>query len=416
MKEMKSATPLSCRFVVLAGCCLLSAGSVVGQTRDQYAAARARMVQREVFEAGVRNQRVCDALRSTPRHLFVLPPQRKYAYYDMALPIGEGQTISPPFIVAYMTEKLDPQPTDRVLEIGTGSGYQAAVLSPLVAEVYSIEIVEALGRRAAATLKNLKYKNVKTKIGDGFQGWPEHAPFDKIIVTCSPEKVPQPLVDQLREGGRIVIPLGERFQQSMCLCTKVNGKLVRENLQATFFVPMTGRAEEVRQIKRDSGRPNLRNGSFEQRNDAGEPTGWYYVRQAKVERKAESPIGKAYLLCKNREAGRSSQALQAVGVDGREVNRLHVSLWVRTSDVVPGQSIEQLPQLRISFFDAQQAPLGSRRLGPWFGTMSWNEKQASIKVPRNARLAVLMLGMFGAVGEAGYDDVTIQAAPRGSGS
>jgi protein-L-isoaspartate(D-aspartate) O-methyltransferase len=119
----------------------------------------------------------------------------------MSLPIGERQTISSPFIVAYMTECLDPQPTDRVLEIGTGSGYQAAVLSPLVKEVYTIEIVESLGKQAAQTLERLDYRNVHVKVGDGYLGWPEHAPFDKIIVTCSPESIPQPLVDQLREGG-----------------------------------------------------------------------------------------------------------------------------------------------------------------------------------------------------------------------
>ena len=127
----------------------------------------------------------------------------------MALPIGDQQTISPPYIVAFMTETLDPQPTDKVLEIGTGSGYQAAVLSPLVKEVYTIEIMPELGQRADQTLRKLGYQNVFTKVGDGFQGWPEHAPFDSIIVTCSPETVPKPLVEQLKEGGRMVIPVGD---------------------------------------------------------------------------------------------------------------------------------------------------------------------------------------------------------------
>ena len=138
----------------------------------------------------------------------------------MALPIGEQQTISPPFIVAYMTQEIDPQPTDRVLEIGTGSGYQAAMLSPLVKEVYTIEIVEPLGKRAARTLKRLGYKNVFAKVGDGYLGWPEAAPFDKIIVTCSPEKVPQPLVDQLKDGGLMIVPVGERYQQNLYLFRK----------------------------------------------------------------------------------------------------------------------------------------------------------------------------------------------------
>ncbi|MBQ2848869.1 MAG: protein-L-isoaspartate(D-aspartate) O-methyltransferase, partial [Thermoguttaceae bacterium] len=143
----------------------------------------------------LRNVRVLKAMARIPRAEFVTKEFREYAYQDAALPIGDGQTISAPFIVAYMTETLDPQPTDRVLEIGTGSGYQAAVLSCLVSEVYSIEIVKNLGRRAAETLKKLEYDNVFVRVGDGYQGWPEAAPFDKIIVTCSPEDVPQPLLD-----------------------------------------------------------------------------------------------------------------------------------------------------------------------------------------------------------------------------
>ena len=187
---------------------------LAAQTRAQLDAARQRMVQTAIIDAGVQNSRVIDAMRRTPRHEFIPRASRKLAYEDMALPIGEQQTISSPFIVAFMTEAIDPQPTDRVLEIGTGSGYQAAVLSGLVKEVYTIEIVEPLGRTAQRTLEELRYANVHVKIGDGFQGWPEHAPFDKIIVTCSPESVPQPLVDQLqgrgpdRYSGRTALPAG----------------------------------------------------------------------------------------------------------------------------------------------------------------------------------------------------------------
>ena len=208
-------------------------------------APHARMVDEEIVAAGVKNPRVIAAMRATPRHEFVPANLWPNAYYDMALPIGEGQTISPPFIVAYMTEAIDPQPKDKVLEIGTGSGYQAAVLSGLVQDVYSIEIVESLGKRAAKTLKRLNYENVHTKVGDGYLGWPEHAPFDKIIVTCSPEKVPQALVDQLKEGGRIVIPVGERYQQTLYLLKKTDGKMLRESLLPVIFVPMTGKAEDV---------------------------------------------------------------------------------------------------------------------------------------------------------------------------
>jgi len=182
---------------------------------DRFIEARERMVRDDIAGGGVTDSRVLESMRLVPRHEFVAAPQRPYAYFDMALPIGAAQTISGPFVVAYMTEAIDPHPEDKVLEIGTGSGYQAAILAKLVREVYTIEIVGALGHKAARTLERLRYDNVQVKVGDGYQGWPEHAPFDKIIVTCSPEKVPPALVAQLREGGRMVIPVGERYQQAL---------------------------------------------------------------------------------------------------------------------------------------------------------------------------------------------------------
>src|SRR5262245_29780008 len=230
-------------FIAIVGLMNVAMNSVaLGQGRDAYADARHKMVDEMIAAEGVKNEKVLESMRSTPRHQFVKPSLKNLAYTDQALDIGFKQTISPPFIVAYMTEVLDPQPTEKVLEIGTGSGYQAAILSPLVQEVYSIEIVEPLGKRAAETLKRLKYKNVFTKIGDGYKGWPEHAPFDKIIVTCSPENVPQALVDQLREGGALIVPLGERYQQTLYRMKKQNGKLVSEALLPMLFVPMTGSA------------------------------------------------------------------------------------------------------------------------------------------------------------------------------
>ncbi|MCA9266515.1 MAG: protein-L-isoaspartate(D-aspartate) O-methyltransferase, partial [Planctomycetales bacterium] len=206
---------------------LILPGNCVGQSPQPFAAARDKLIRDEIVGAGVTEERVIQAMLDTPRHEFLPAAVRKWAYYDMALPIGDQQTISSPFIVAYMTESLDPQGTDTVLEIGTGSGYQAAVLSPLVKHVYSIEIVPQLGKRAAATLQRLKYDNVTVRIGDGYLGWEEHAPYDKVIVTCSPEQVPQPLVDQLREGGRLIVPVGERYQQTLYLFRKQQGKLAR---------------------------------------------------------------------------------------------------------------------------------------------------------------------------------------------
>ncbi len=214
----------------------------------------------------LRNIRVLKAMARIPRVEFVPKDYREYAYQDAAIPIGEGQTISPPFIVAYMTETLDPQPTDRVLEIGTGSGYQAAVLSCLVSEVYSIEIVKPLGRRASEVLKKLGYDNVFVRLGDGYKGWQEAAPFDKIIVTCSPEDIPQPLIDQLKEGGKMLIPIGERYLQYFVLCEKKNGELVKTTLTPASFVPMTGEAESKRRDLPDPTDPSIIGGGFEKIN------------------------------------------------------------------------------------------------------------------------------------------------------
>ena len=166
------------------------------------------------------------------------------AYADYPLPIGQGQTISQPYIVAFMTEQLEPKPTDRVLEIGTGSGYQAAVLAEMVAEVYTIEIIEELAQRAAADLKRLGYTNVNVRAGDGYQGWAEAAPFDAIIVTCAPEHVPQPLIDQLKEGGRMIIPIGRAWNQELVLLRKRGGKLEQHAVLPVSFVPMTGQAQQ----------------------------------------------------------------------------------------------------------------------------------------------------------------------------
>jgi protein-L-isoaspartate(D-aspartate) O-methyltransferase len=198
---------------------------------------RERMVDRQIEKRGIENPRVLQALRDVKRHLFVPPDEVASAYEDHPLPIGSGQTISQPYIVALMTESIDPHPTDRVLEIGTGSGYQAAVLSKLVKEVFSIEIVESLGRDAKKRLEDLGYDNVTVRIGDGYQGWPENAPFDKIVVTAAPPEIPQALVDQLAEGGRMVIPVGTSFQE-LLLIEKQKGEVTKRVITAVRFVPM----------------------------------------------------------------------------------------------------------------------------------------------------------------------------------
>ncbi len=209
---------------------------------DPTAPARRRMVQRHLVERGIKNSRVLDAFRTVPRHKFLPPKTSRQAYDDESIPIGEGQTITPPYDVAFMTEVLDPKPTDKVYEVGTGSGYQSSILSRLVKDVYSVEIHRPLGERAAKVHKELGYTNIHTRIGDGYEGWPEAAPFDAIIVTCAPQRIPKPLLDQLKEGGRMVIPLGDRFNQIVHLIIKKDGKLIDKELKPTLFVPMTGKA------------------------------------------------------------------------------------------------------------------------------------------------------------------------------
>lgn len=210
---------------------------------DLYTELRRRMVreQLEPVGRGIVDPRVLAAMGRVPRHEFVPEELQKGAYDDNPLPIGNGQTISQPYIVAFMTQALAPQPTDRVLEIGTGSGYQAAVLAELVHEVYTIEIVEPLAQRAEADLQRLGYTNVFVRAGDGYQGWPAAAPFDIIIVTCAPEHVPAPLVAQLREGGRMIVPVGpQNSVQELILLTKRGDLMERQGALPVRFVPMTG--------------------------------------------------------------------------------------------------------------------------------------------------------------------------------
>jgi protein-L-isoaspartate(D-aspartate) O-methyltransferase len=211
-----------------------------------FVAQRQRMVQQQLVPRGVNDARVLAAMAKVPREEFVTPESRVASYEDGPLPIGYGQTISQPYIVAFMTEQLRPKPSDRVLEVGTGSGYQAAILAELVSEIYSIEIVEPLAKNAEATLQRLGYKNVHVKFGDGYKGWPETAPFDAIIVTCAPDKVPQPLVDQLKDDGRMVIPVGDRFAQQLYLLEKKNGQLKQSATLPVRFVPMTSEAQKAK--------------------------------------------------------------------------------------------------------------------------------------------------------------------------
>lgn len=212
---------------------------IMEKSGGQFAASAGAMVERQLRPRGIDDPRTLRAMAKVPREKFVPKTLVKNAYDDRPLPIGYGQTISQPFIVGFMTQQLQPKPTDRVLEIGTGSGYQAAVLAELVAEVYTIEIVRPLAQQAETLLRELGYKNVHVKAGDGYKGWPEHAPFDAIIVTAAPDHVPQPLVEQLKEGGRMIIPVGKSFAQRLHTFEKRGNQLKETAVIPVKFVPLT---------------------------------------------------------------------------------------------------------------------------------------------------------------------------------
>lgn len=219
----------------------------VAYSGDPDEKSRQRMVERDLKGRGIRDQKVLEVMGKIPRHLFVDASLRDKAYEDYPLPIGEGQTISQPYVVALMTEALRLKPSDRVLEIGTGSGYQAAVLAPLVKDVYTIEIRKGLAEKAEKRLKDLGYRNINVKYGDGYFGWEEQGPFDAIIITASANHIPPPLIKQLKENGRLIIPLGSTvYFQTLTLAVKKKGELELEQMTSVAFVPMTGEVQKKR--------------------------------------------------------------------------------------------------------------------------------------------------------------------------
>jgi protein-L-isoaspartate(D-aspartate) O-methyltransferase len=223
-------------FAMVAGCHARESEEVTLMKAKEY------MISSDLLGRGIQNANVLDAMRNVDRHEFVPEELKRQAYGDHPLPIGSGQTISQPYIVAAMTELIDPQPDHVVLEVGTGSGYQAAVLSGLVRDVYTVEIIPELGETSAALLRRLGYTNVHVRVGDGYAGWPEHAPFDSIIVTCGAGEVPPPLIEQLKPGGIMVIPVGPFLNSQELLVVKKepDGTISRRSVMAVRFVPMTG--------------------------------------------------------------------------------------------------------------------------------------------------------------------------------
>lgn len=398
--------------MILAAAYLSVVANAQAQQRDIMTELRLKMVSEYLEKEGIDNERVLKAMRTVPRHEFVRRSLRTQSYFDSALPIGYKQTISPPFIVAYMTQTIDPQPDEKVLEIGTGSGYQAAVLSHLCKEVYSIEIVEGLGRAASARLRQLRYRNVATKIGDGYQGWKEHAPFDKIIVTCSPEKIPIPLVQQLKEGGRMIIPLGERYQQVFYLLEKKDGKLEQQKLLPTLFVPMTGISEVKREVKPDPLNPQIVNGSFElDENEDGRADNWHYQRQTTLEKEG-APDGERFVCFESDNTSRVGQMLQGTACDGSQLESLTVSLNVKYENTVVGARRYNRPGLIVHCYDSIRRPVGDLLFGPWLGNSEWTSVSRTLNLPRDTREIVIQVGLNGATGKLCVDDLKISANKR----
>lgn len=228
-------------FLLLSGCSAESNGQTDPEAR--FAKARKWMIDSQLINRGITDKRLLAAFEKVARHRFVPGQYRDQSYGDHPLPIGMDQTISQPYIVAIMTQLLDLDTSDIALEVGTGSGYQAAILGELAKEVYTIEIIERLGKKAESLLDTLGYENVFVRIGDGYKGWPEKAPFDGIIVTCAPPEIPQPLIEQLADSGRMVIPVGTYYQE-LILLENINGKISETKVLPVRFVPMTGEAQE----------------------------------------------------------------------------------------------------------------------------------------------------------------------------
>ena len=229
-----------CLLLLVAGCG--SGSKTPPPSTDE---ARSAMVNEQIEARGIKDPSVLEAMRAVPRHEFIPSRLRDEAYMDYPLPIGHGQTISQPYIVAFMTEAIHPQPGEKILEIGAGSGYQAAVLAQMGAEVYTVEIVEPLADFARTNLERLGYNNAHVLHGDGFRGWPEHAPFDAIIVTCAPDKIPPDLIAQLRDGGRLIIPVGGGMEQELVLLRKSGDRIEKQSILPVRFVPMTGEAKKA---------------------------------------------------------------------------------------------------------------------------------------------------------------------------
>ena len=372
--------------------------------------ARRLMVQEEIAAQGIENERLLEAMREVPREQFIPLYKRNLAYLNLAVTYGDGQVILPPLVTAHLIEQLDPQKNDKVLVIGAGSGYSSALLSRMCREVYAVEIDRNVAATAEETLNRLKYTNVKLRVGDGFEGWQEHAPYQRIIVECSPDSVPKPLVEQLAEGGVLLVPVGTEFDQTMHLCKKVNGELTTVSLWPTLLLPMKGKAEEFRSQSEKLRTPSILNGGFEEivPKTTDVPASWAYVRQGRVITDSTCPEGKYSLSFINVTPVVAATALQAFPVDGKSISELTLACKIWGKEIRPGQNRQELPRVEVRFFDEKRRFVGGEWMGGWNMTFNWLPKEHVFSVPRTAKFALLRIGLGGATGEIRFDDFRLE--------
>lgn len=398
-------------FLATAALCFVAPQPAAAQSgMRELLEARRIMVNEEIAAQGIENQKLLEAMREVPRELFIPLHKRDLAYLNVAITYGDGNVILPPLVTAHLIEKLDPQKNDKVLVIGAGSGYSTALISRMSREVYAVEIDRAVATTAEETLRSLKYTNVKLRVGDGFEGWKEHAPYQRIIVECSPDSVPRPLVDQLAEEGTLLVPTGSEFDQTMYLCKKVNGELTTLSLWPTLLVPMKGKAEELRSHSGLLRTPSILNGGFEEivPSTKDVPTNWAYVRQGNVVEDSSCPEGSHALSFVNVTRGVAATAIQAFPVDGKNVSELTLACKIWGKDIRPGQNRQQLPRMEVRFYDEKLRYVGGDWMGGWNMTFSWVKKDHVFNVPRPAKFAVLRIGLGGATGEIRFDDIRLE--------
>lgn len=378
-----------------------------------------KMVEREILpQHEWEDPIVLSAIMRTARDRFVPASYKKTAFRDLAVPLGRSRYQQAPSLLAYMTEELDVRPDEKVLHIGTGSGYYTAVLSLLAKEVYTVELDETLGNRASQTFEKLAYTNIYTKIADGYDGWEEHAPFDRIVFTCSPETVPEPLVKQLREGGVMIVPLGEPFRQVLYRCKKKGEELQKEFLLPYPFELMEGEAQSRRQTKPDPERPELSNGHFERFHENGEPYGWFSMTNAIVREVPDAPEGRHFLKLEvnsfSSDEARFARAEQSFALEGKNVSRLHLEAFLRGDrlETLSARNVRASASMILLCYDESDRLLQRYDLAPVSGSFDWKAFQCEISVPKKTKKATLILTLSDRTGTLEFDALSVRKAGK----